>query len=82
MSGIAVGSTIFALLMVLLVLRVPIGIAMFTMGAAGYVYLDWRRAGAAVELAEEPGLCAAVQLRPGGDPAVSADGPVRHARRA
>ncbi len=39
MSGIAVGSTIFALLMVLLVLRVPIGIAMFTMGAAGYVYL-------------------------------------------
>lgn len=37
MSGIAVGSTIFALLMVLLVLRVPIGIAMFTMGAAGYV---------------------------------------------
>ncbi len=39
MSGIAVGSTIFALLMVLLVLRVPIGIAMFSMGAAGYVYL-------------------------------------------
>jgi C4-dicarboxylate transporter, DctM subunit len=39
MSGIAVGSIIFALLMVLLVLRVPIGIAMFMMGAAGYVYL-------------------------------------------
>jgi C4-dicarboxylate transporter DctM subunit len=39
MSGIAVGATIFALLMVLLVLRVPIGIAMFMMGAAGYVYL-------------------------------------------
>ena len=39
MSGIAVGSWIFFLLMVLLVLRVPIGIAMFTMGAAGYVYL-------------------------------------------
>ena len=39
MSGIAVGSTIFALLMALLVIRVPIGIAMFTMGAAGYVYL-------------------------------------------
>jgi len=39
MSGIAVGSWIFALLMVLLVLRVPIGVAMFTMGAAGYVYL-------------------------------------------
>jgi C4-dicarboxylate transporter, DctM subunit len=39
MSGIATGSIIFALLLVLLVLRVPIGIAMFTMGAAGYVYL-------------------------------------------
>ena len=39
MSGIAVGSWIFFLLMVLLVVRVPIGIAMFTMGAAGYVYL-------------------------------------------
>lgn len=39
MSGIAVGCTIFACLMVLLVVRVPIGIAMFAMGAAGYVYL-------------------------------------------
>jgi tripartite ATP-independent transporter DctM subunit len=39
MSGIAVGATIFLLLMVLLVIRVPIGIAMFTMGAAGYLYL-------------------------------------------
>jgi tripartite ATP-independent transporter DctM subunit len=39
MSGIAVGLTIFGLLMVLLVLRVPIGIAMFTMGSAGYVFL-------------------------------------------
>lgn len=36
MSGIAIGSIIFASLMVLLALRVPIGIAMFTMGAAGY----------------------------------------------
>ncbi len=39
MSGIATGGVVFALLMVLLVLRVPIGIAMFTMGAAGYVAL-------------------------------------------
>lgn len=39
MSGIAVGCWVFVLLMGLLVLRVPIGIAMFTMGAAGYVYL-------------------------------------------
>src|SRR5207244_3895627 len=37
---IAVGATIFALLMVLLVIRVPIGIAMFTMGAAGYWALN------------------------------------------
>ncbi|NDP38799.1 MAG: TRAP transporter large permease [Rhodoferax sp.] len=39
MSGIAAGGLIFACLMGLLVLRVPIGIAMFTMGAAGYYYL-------------------------------------------
>jgi C4-dicarboxylate transporter DctM subunit len=39
MSGIAVGLTVFALLLVLLVVRVPIGVAMFTMGAAGYVFL-------------------------------------------
>ena len=39
MSGIAIGGIIFACLMVLLVVRVPIGIAMFTMGAAGYFYL-------------------------------------------
>lgn len=39
MSGIAIGGLIFALLMLLLVLRVPIGIAMFTMGAAAYVAL-------------------------------------------
>ena len=36
MSGIAAGSLIFVCLMALLALRVPIGIAMFTMGAAGY----------------------------------------------
>jgi tripartite ATP-independent transporter DctM subunit len=39
MSGIATGGVLFACLMVLLVIRVPIGIAMFTMGAAGYFYL-------------------------------------------
>jgi tripartite ATP-independent transporter DctM subunit len=39
MSGIATGGVIFACLMVLLMVRVPIGIAMFTMGAAGYFYL-------------------------------------------
>jgi tripartite ATP-independent transporter DctM subunit len=40
MSGIAAGSVIFALLMVLLVIRVPIGIAMFTMGSLGFWYLN------------------------------------------
>jgi tripartite ATP-independent transporter DctM subunit len=39
MSGIGVGLTIFGLLLVLLVVRVPIGIAMFTMGSAGYIWL-------------------------------------------
>ena len=39
MSGIAIGGIIFGLMMVLLMVRVPIGIAMFTMGAAGYYYL-------------------------------------------
>ena len=39
MTGIQVGLAIFGLLLVLLVLRVPIGIAMFTMGSAGYVAL-------------------------------------------
>jgi C4-dicarboxylate transporter DctM subunit len=40
MTGIAVGGWIFLLLMALLVVRVPIGIAMFTMGSAGYIYLN------------------------------------------
>jgi len=39
MSGITLGGLIFCGLMLLLVLRVPIGIAMFTAGAAGYFYL-------------------------------------------
>ncbi len=39
MSGIAVGGWIFVGLMVMLVLRVPIGIAMFVAGAGGYAYL-------------------------------------------
>ncbi|MCK6425431.1 MAG: TRAP transporter large permease [Burkholderiaceae bacterium] len=40
MSGIAVGGFIFLGLMMLLVVRVPIGIAMFVAGASGYVYLN------------------------------------------
>jgi tripartite ATP-independent transporter DctM subunit len=40
MSGIGAGLLIFALLMGLLALRVPIGIAMFAMGSAGYFYLS------------------------------------------
>ncbi|MBQ0945508.1 TRAP transporter large permease [Ideonella sp. 4Y16] len=40
MSGIATGLWIFALLMGLLALRVPIGVAMFTMGSLGYAWLS------------------------------------------
>ena len=39
MSGTAVGLTVFGLMLVLMALRVPIGIAMFAMGASAYVYL-------------------------------------------
>jgi tripartite ATP-independent transporter DctM subunit len=38
-SGIGAGLTLFGVLLVLLVLRVPIGIAMFAVGAGGYVWL-------------------------------------------
>ena len=40
MSGIAIGTTIFACLLFLLAIRVPIGIAMFTMGGIGYWVLS------------------------------------------
>ena len=40
MSGIATGGIIFALLMVLLMVRVPIGIAMFTMFSPGVGAID------------------------------------------
>ncbi len=39
MSGTAVGFIIFGVMLALMVVRVPIGIAMFTVGAAGFVYL-------------------------------------------
>ncbi len=38
-GGITVGGVIFAVLLVMLVVRVPIGIAMFISGAGGYLYL-------------------------------------------
>jgi len=40
MSGIAIGTTIFVCLLFLLAIRVPIGIAMFTMGGVGYWVLS------------------------------------------
>jgi len=40
MSGLTIGLTIFGMLIALLVLRIPIGPAMFAAGAAGYVYLN------------------------------------------
>ena len=39
MTGIGIGLSIFAFLLVLMVLRVPIGIAMFFAGTSGYIYL-------------------------------------------
>jgi tripartite ATP-independent transporter DctM subunit len=39
MSGIEVGFVIFGVMLTLMVVRVPIGIAMFIVGAAGYLYL-------------------------------------------
>ena len=39
MTGIGVGLVLFGVLMGLLVLRVPIGIAMFAVGAGGYLWL-------------------------------------------
>jgi len=39
MSGIASGLLLFGVLLALLVVRVPIGIAMFSVGAAGYGWL-------------------------------------------
>lgn len=39
MSGTTIGFLMFGILMALLVLRIPIGIAMFMVGAGGYLYL-------------------------------------------
>jgi len=39
MSGIEIGFVIFGVMLALMVVRVPIGIAMFIVGAGGYVYL-------------------------------------------
>ncbi|MCC7327245.1 MAG: TRAP transporter large permease [Burkholderiales bacterium] len=39
MTGTTLGFVIFGVMLALMVVRVPIGIAMFTVGAAGYVYL-------------------------------------------
>lgn len=39
MTGIQLGSLIFAIMLLLMVLRMPIGIAMFVTGAAGYAYM-------------------------------------------
>ena len=43
MSGMTIDLTMFAILMMLLVLRVHIGIAMFLVGAGGYVVMALSR---------------------------------------
>ena len=40
MSGSNIGFVIFGIMLLLLVVRIPIGIAMFMVGAGGYVYLS------------------------------------------
>lgn len=40
MSGIEVGFIMFGIMMAMMVIRIPIGISMFTVGAGGYVYLS------------------------------------------
>ena len=39
MSGITAGLVLFGVMLLLMVMRVPIGIAMFCVGAGGYVWL-------------------------------------------
>src|SRR5213075_2500288 len=39
LSGTSVGFIVFGVMLALMVVRVPIGVAMFTVGAGGYVYL-------------------------------------------
>jgi tripartite ATP-independent transporter DctM subunit len=39
MSGIQVGFMMFGIMLAMMVIRIPIGIAMFSVGAGGYVYL-------------------------------------------
>ena len=46
MTGIQVGFLMFGIMMAMLVIRIPIGIAMFTVGAGGYVYLSGGDTGA------------------------------------
>src|SRR5512142_930909 len=45
MSGIEVGGIVFAIMLAMMVVRVPIGIAMFACGAGGYLYLTGNLAG-------------------------------------
>ena len=40
MDGITIGLVMFAILLALMVIRIPIGISMFIAGAGGYVYLS------------------------------------------
>ena len=39
MTGVQVGSLMFAIMLTLMIVRVPIGIAMFLVGCGGYAHL-------------------------------------------
>jgi C4-dicarboxylate transporter DctM subunit len=69
----------FAAMLALMALRMPIAAAMFIPGAVGYLVIS--DAGFAAQPAQGQRGGAADGVRPVGDPAVPADGAVRHAGR-
>ena len=59
MTGMQLGFLIFGFLLTMLVLRVPIGVAMFIAGAGGYLYLNGGQSAVLLN-------CAAESAREGG----------------
>ena len=79
MTGLDIGLPMFGAMLVLMAIRVPIAIAMFVPGAAGYLLLTGDNA----LLSHLKGVAyrPVLGVRPVGDPDVPADGPVRDPRR-
>ena len=79
MSGFAIGLLSFPIMLALICLRIPIGVAMLLV-RHGRLHAHERLV-AADRLFEERALFAVLRLFALGDPAVRADGPVRHPGR-